>query len=218
MDDTLSWKQHHLHSIYMRVYSECGAKRSRFFLLLGTWNEKATNKNYRVLCDLSRIPGCVSIWNSATALQYCAALAKETGSLTHSEHEDREAAFCRHYGCDSELGTKCPLSNSLEILKRHSHTNTVRRKYSQLVEMSPHILHTHQHKGTHTVWARRSCRDRNAVQPSSECVNITAPSDKLHCHVDTCMHTTMSTCTEIDYKKQYPTHSTRCVCSPLLCF
>lgn len=56
--------------------------------------------------------------------------------MTHSEDEDREAAFHHHYGCDSELDTQRPLSNSLENLKRHSHTNIVRRKYRQPVKMS----------------------------------------------------------------------------------
>lgn len=98
--------------------------------------------------------------NSATAFQHCTSLAKETRSLTHSEDEDGEAAFHRHYGYDSELGTKCPLSNSLEIFKK---AQSYKYSQSNVSSHSPHT-HTPAHKRIHTMWARQSCRNRNAVQ------------------------------------------------------
>lgn len=110
------------------------------FLVL--WMNKKQIQNCRVLCNLSQITSCVSILNPSTAFQYCTSLAKEMGSLTHSEDRDSEAAFHRHYGCDSELGTKCPLSNSLENVKRHSHTNTVSQSKCLLTSST----HTNTHK------------------------------------------------------------------------
>lgn len=157
MGSTLRWKQHHLHSVYMRVqWTKC--KRQQFFFLC-TLNKKQI-ENCRALCILTKL---VIILNSAADFQYCISLAKETGSLTHSEDEDREAAFHSHYGCDSELGTKCPLSNSLQNLKK-AQSCKYSRAHATTQNVSSHPPQTPTHEHTHTVWARRSRRDRIAVQ------------------------------------------------------